>query len=151
MALTARLADPDPNVQRAAANSLEKSRIPDEAALRPVLIALNHMLHDWDDLVRRSALEAVRKLLDGRPIPGSRWTPLAVRRARAQRLRRIGFWAGIIAATLVVTLGVAWLLTGVDPNSLLGRFLLGITIVVALGSGLAQILGRVLRDPWDKG
>jgi hypothetical protein len=102
-------------------------------------------------LAALTTARSARKLLDGRPLPGSRWTPLAVRRARARRLRRVGFWAGITAALLVITLGVTWLLTAVDPNSLLGRFLLGITVAVALASGLAQILGRSLRDPWDKG
>ena len=150
-ALTKALADPDADVQRAAAGSLGQLKISDETALLQVLAALNRLLHDRYNDLRLSALETARKLLDGRPIPGSRWTSLAVRRARIRRLRRIGFWAGIIAATLVVTLCFAWLFRDVDPNSLLGRFMFGITIVVGLGGGLAQILGRALRDPWDRG
>jgi len=85
-ALLKALQDDDKDVRRAAAESLGQLKIEEETQLRPVLIALNHRLHDSNNLVRYKAFASLRKLLDGRPIPGYRWKPLA-KREQGQKLR----------------------------------------------------------------
>jgi hypothetical protein len=144
------LGDADGFVRRAAATSLGQLKVKEEGELRKLLVALNHGLHDTDDYVRRAALGAIRALLNGRPIPGYRWTPLRVRRERARRWKRIGFWTLVGAGVLLVALAGAWLLTNADPNSFMVRFLSGLAVLLGALGAIAQILGRALRDPWDK-
>jgi predicted NACHT family NTPase len=85
-ALILHLQDEDDDVRRAAARSLGELKIKDKAQLQSVLIALNRRLHDSDNRVRRYAFDSLRKLLEGRPIPGYRWKPLA-KQTFWQRLR----------------------------------------------------------------
>jgi HEAT repeat protein len=149
-ALVRVLSDVDVLVRQAAAASLGQLKVEDEKELRKRLVILNRVLHDTNDDVRRAALESIRALLDGRPIPGYRWTPLRARRARARRWKRIGFWTLVGAGVLLVTLAGAWLLTNADPNSFVVRFLSGLAVLLGALGAIAQILGRALRDPWDK-
>jgi HEAT repeat protein len=60
-------------VRRDAAENLGHLEIKDTIQLHQVLVALNRSLHDND--VRQVALVSIRKLLDGRAIPGYRWEP----------------------------------------------------------------------------
>ncbi|MEK8016178.1 MAG: HEAT repeat domain-containing protein, partial [Candidatus Parabeggiatoa sp.] len=90
----------DKDVRGAAAESLGQFKIEDETQLRPVLIALNHLLHDSNDRVRNTAFESLRKLLDGRPIPGYRWKPLA-KREQKQKL-----WLFSLSSLLVLLIAL---------------------------------------------
>ena len=85
-ALLLALQDKEYFVRIAAVKSLGQLKIEAEAQLQPVLIALNRSLHDNDDDVRGEAYESLRKLLDGLPIPGYRWKPLA-KQQKTQKLR----------------------------------------------------------------
>jgi HEAT repeat protein/energy-coupling factor transporter ATP-binding protein EcfA2 len=85
-ALLLALQDEYEYVRGAAAESLGQLKIEAEAQLQPVLIALNRRLHDNNEMVRRQAYESLRKLLDGLPIPGYRWKPLA-KQQKTQKLR----------------------------------------------------------------
>lgn len=78
--LTERLRDPEWDVRQAAARSLGQLNINVEVQLRYALIALNRALHDEDEDVRRDALVSIRKLLNGRPIPGYCWKPITAKR-----------------------------------------------------------------------
>ncbi len=102
---------------------------------------------DYD--VRRAALESIHKLLDGRPIPGYQWVPLRRRRARRLGLKRIAILSGVVAFLLLVALTVTLL----DPNSLISRWVTWLSIlasIVAILAAVAQVLGRTLRDPWER-
>jgi hypothetical protein len=146
-ALLAALADSNAFVRRAAAEGLGQLKIVDEAQLRQVLIALNRRLHDMDYIMGGSA---IRRLLDGRPIPGYRWVPIRERRERARKRRIAGFW--IIAITIELLLG--WIAAGVatylrvDP--FIERFVVYALALVALAAGGVQILSYFRRPPWDR-
>ena len=98
--LVGAIGDLDWRVREVATDSLVQLKIEDEAQQRAVLIALNRRLHDRDDDVRRAALAAIRRLLDGRQIPGYRWVPIREQQRRARIRKRIG-WA-VLALGLVV-------------------------------------------------
>jgi len=89
-ALLKALLDKDEYVRNTAADSLlDKLKIEDEKIIKQVLIRLNRDLHDGDEYVRMEAFESLRKHLNGRPIPGYRWKPLATE-GLFKRLGEIG-------------------------------------------------------------
>ena len=149
-ALVGALSDSEREVRSAATVSLSQLKIEDETQLCQVLIALNRRLHDRDDNVRRAALTAIRRLLDGRQIPGYHWVPIRERRERAKRRRILGYWVlGISMAVLV-----AWVAAGVTTYLSLDefwvRFVGVLAALVALAAGGVQVLGYFRRPPWDR-
>src|SRR5437870_1674363 len=148
--LQAALHDADSWVRWNAAESLGRLEIKDSFQLRKVLVALNRCLHDRDSYVCRAALVSIRQLLDGRSFPGYRWVPLRKRRAQKRRLKRIAFWFGTAACMVLIGLAATWLLGALDPNGFLVRFLAVLAGIVAFVAAVAQVLGRTLRDPWER-
>ena len=73
-------------MRSSAAQSLGKLEIKDESQLKKVLLALNRRLYDS---VQIFALKFIRKLLNGRPIPGYQWHSLEERKKRKERKERI--------------------------------------------------------------
>ncbi|HEX3641855.1 MAG TPA: hypothetical protein VHV10_11240, partial [Ktedonobacteraceae bacterium] len=109
----------------------------------------NRRLHDVEGPARRAALASIGQLLDGRPIPGSRWVPLQKRRAQKRRLKRIGSWLGTAAFIVLIGLITTWLLGILDPSGFPVRFLAVLSSIVAFAAAVTQVLGRTLRDPWE--
>ena len=140
--LLAALHDADRNVRTSAAANLGRLEIKDTILLRRVLVSLNRYLYDKDDDVRQAALESIRQLLDGRPIPGYQWVPLRERRARRWRLKRIAILAGVVAFFLLVALTVTLL----NPNSLIARWVTSLSILASA----ASVIGVTLRDLWKR-
>jgi hypothetical protein len=136
-------------LQQTVIESLGRMKIKNQTQLRQVLVILNRLLHNWDSTVRGDALASIRRLLDGRPIPGYRWVPLRKRRARRLRLKRIAFWLCMTVVMVMIALAATWLLGILDPNGLPVRFLVILAGIVAFVAAIAQVLGRTLRDPWD--
>ncbi|NOX60559.1 MAG: NACHT domain-containing protein [Chloroflexi bacterium] len=147
-ALIQALDDSAYSVRRAAASILVQLGIENEKTLRHALIALNRRLHDIDDDVRRAALEAIRNLLDGRPIPGYHWQSLRKKQARRQRLKRWGAGLGLGFVVILMALVATWLLTDAPPNSFLVRFLTALGALVGFAAGVTTILGWTLREHW---
>lgn len=143
-------ADEDADIRLGATRSMGRLVISDETQMRNILLALSCRLNDENSDIRRTALESARKLLDGRPVPGYKWTPLRVRRQRRRRILRAGFWLGVVFVVVGSALAATWLLTDLDPNSFWVRFLVALGAIVGFGSGIAQILGRAMRSPWDR-
>ena len=147
-ALVEALADSDSDVRQAAASSLGKLKAKelDEALWHQILIALNRRLHDFDDRVRRAALEAIGSLVDGRPLPGYRWKPIGERQARQKRRRQVGKWLGIVAMLLLVGAVVTLLADYVDPDNFWFRLASTVGVLIGVLAGVAQVLGRDMRD-----
>ncbi|GEM_PF-2526234 len=103
-ALLQALNDKDDWVRRATAESLGKLEIKDENVLRKVLHALNRCLYYDDSYVRNRALESIRKLLNGRPIPGYHWHSLEERENRRKQKERI---EKLCLPSLIVIFGLA--------------------------------------------
>lgn len=129
---------------------LGQLEIKDEAQLRRVLIALNRRLHDRDDDVRRAALTAIRRLLDGRQIPGYRWVPIRERRERARRRRIFWYWVLGISLAVLVAWVAAGLTTYLSLDEFWVRFVGALAALVALAAGAVQVLGWFRRPPWDR-
>lgn len=137
-------------VRGAAAHSLGRIRNYDDAQLSKVLHALSLRLRGEDRDVSTNALASMRTLVQGRPIPGYKWTPLRVRRERRRRLRQAGYWLLVSFVVIAVALAATWLLADVATDSFLVRFLALLAAIVAFGGAIAQILGRAMRSPWDR-
>lgn len=148
--LVAELSNSDENVRAGAARSLGKFDLQEESELCGVLIALNRRLHDRNDDVRRAALTSIRRLLDGRQIPGYRWVPIRERRERARKRRILGYWVVGISLGLLV----AWVAAGVatywQVDPFIERFVTYALALVALAAGGVQVLGWLRRPPWDR-
>ncbi|MEM7532948.1 MAG: HEAT repeat domain-containing protein [Chloroflexota bacterium] len=93
----------DWRVRESATSALGQIKIEDDELYLRSLISLNRYLHDVDDDVRRTALEVIRTLTEGRQLPGYRWTPI---RTRLQRRRWFGYGAIASVILLLVTLAV---------------------------------------------
>jgi HEAT repeat protein len=148
-ALLQALHDASWQVRSQAARNMGRLEIKDPIQLRHVLVALNCCLYDWDDDVRGAALGSIRRLLDGRPIPGYQWVPLQKRRARYLRLKRIAFWLDVTTVVALIGLAATWLLGALNPNGFPMRFLAVLAGIIAFVAVVAQVLGRTLRDPWE--
>jgi HEAT repeat protein/energy-coupling factor transporter ATP-binding protein EcfA2 len=140
--------DPDESVRWRVAESLGLLEIKDPNQLRKVLVSLNHLMYDDFRHTDLTVLTSLRRLLDGRPIPGYQWIPLRKRRAQRLRLKRTSFWLGIIALILVIGFVATWLFGDLDPSGFIARFLMLLASIVTFIAAVAQILGRTLRDPW---
>lgn len=148
--LLAALSDGEGKVRQAAVRSLGQLEIKNETVLYRTLVALNRRLHDWHDAVREEALKAIRKLVEGRPLPGYQWTPLRVRRERRewwQKVRKLivfGWTCFVIFAAIVI-----WVLIPPDPNSLPMQFIAALVFLIFLGAAVTQILD-VVEKWWSK-
>ena len=82
-ALLAALGDGDEQVRWQAVDTLKSFRIEDGEMLSRVLAVLSCKMHDIDlwGRVRGEALNAARRLVEGRPLPGYRWVPIGERPA----------------------------------------------------------------------
>lgn len=149
-ALLCSLSDSDSKVREAISVSLGQLKIEDETQLRYVLIALNRCLHDRDDDVRRAALTAIRRLLDGRQIPGYRWVPIRERRERARRWRIFWYWVLGISLAVLVAWVAAGLTTYLSLDEFWVRFVGALAALVALAAGAVQVLGWFRRPPWER-
>ncbi|MBV7328161.1 HEAT repeat domain-containing protein [Chloroflexi bacterium TSY] len=148
-ALIQALRDNDINVRQTAASSLSRLEIKDEVLFDRTLTKLNRHLHNLDDDIRRNALEVTRTLVDGRPLPGYRWTPIAVRLARRRRIKQVAFWAGLVFVLVLICLVATWLLTDVDENSFVVRFFALFGGLIGFVSAFAALIGWVLRSPFE--
>ncbi len=74
-ALAEALSDSEQSVRRAALAALGNQAV-EPAKLGRLLIALNSVLHGGDDEDRCLALASIRRLVDGRCIPGHNWIPI---------------------------------------------------------------------------
>ena len=92
--------------------------------------------------MRRVALVSIQQLLDGRPIPDYRWVLLQKRQARLRSLKRIAILAGAVAFLLLVALTVTLL----DPNSLIARWVISLSIIASFVS----VIGVTLRNLWER-
>lgn len=92
-----------------------------------------------------AALTAIRSQVEGRQLPGYRWVPLRQRRERRRRLAAALHWLLLLAGAVMA----AWALAYLDEESLGMRTLLILFGLIGMGAGLAQIVGRPLRNPWD--
>jgi hypothetical protein len=137
-------------IQLTAANLLSRLVIKDETQLRSVLIALNRRLHDRDDDVRRAALTAIRRLLDGRQIPGYCWVPIRERREKARKRRILGYWVIGLAVLLLVAWVAAGVATYLRVDPFIERFVAYALGLVALTAGAVQVWGWFRRPPWDR-
>ena len=137
-------------VREAALGSLGQLKIEDETQLRTVLIALNRRLHDRDDDVRRAALTAIRRLLDGRQIPGYRWVPIRERQRR-RRIRQI-LDIGVLGIGLVaLTLWIGGIASGqLDFAAGWVRAVGGLAGLVSLVAGVDLWLSHRRRPPWER-
>ena len=149
-ALLEALRDPEESVRRITVESLGHLEIKDPNQLHQVLVNLNRLM--YDDFIHADliALTSLRRLLDGRPIPGYQWVPLEKRRARRLRLKRTAFWLGIVVLMAMISFVATWLLGALDPNGFVARFLVLLVSIVAFVAAVAQILGWTLRDPWER-
>jgi HEAT repeat protein len=98
LALVVALQDSDFWLQHTAAESLGQLKIKDQAQLQRVLIALSQSLPD--SKVRNEALGAIRKLLDGRQIPGYCWRSLAERQNKWLQFKALP-WEKLVLIALV--------------------------------------------------
>jgi len=149
-ALVSVLVDDNSSVWFPAMYSLGQLKIEDETQLHRVLIALNRRLHDRDDDVRRAALTAIRRLLDGRQIPGYRWVPIRKRRERAKKRRILGYWVIGLAVLLLVAWVGAGVATYLRVDPFIERFVAYALALVALAAGVVQVSGWLRRPPWDR-
>ena len=150
-ALMMALGASDSTVRQAAASSLGGLEIQDETLLRRVLIALNRRLHDGNDDVRRAALTAIRRLLDGRQIPGYRWVPIREQQRRARIRKRIGWTVlGLGLVMLVLWLG------GIANGQLdsVAAWVWGVVrrlvVMIFLTAGFDLLFSYCRRPPWDQ-
>ena len=149
-ALVEALADSAWDVRAAAAESLGQLKIEDEAQLRTVLIALNRRLHDRDDDVRRAALTAIRRLLDGRQIPGYRWVPIREQQRRVRIRKRIG-WAVLGLGLVLSALCIGGVANGqLDFADGWVRVVGGLAGLASLAAGVDLWLTHRRRPPWDR-
>lgn len=118
--------------------------------LAQLLVGLSRQLHRWDDDQRQNALDVIDKQLEGRPLPGYRWTPIRERIERRRRLNQIRWWAMVICMMLLAALVMAYLSARLDANSLLVRFGAALALITGLAAGVAQVLGWTLRNPYEK-
>lgn len=148
-ALVSVLADSNSSVWFPAMYSLGQLKIEDETQLRTVLIALNRRLHDGDDDVRRAALTAIRRLLDGRQIPGYRLVPLREQQRRARLRNRID-WTVLGLGLVVLALCVGGVATGqLDFAAVWVRVVGGLAGLTFLAAGVDLWLAHRRRLPWD--
>jgi len=108
--LVAALQDENNWVQMEATRSLSQLKIKDETQLQRVLIALNQSLYYDNDIVfeKKDVLDAIRKLLNGRQIPGYRWHSFEKRQQKWQSLKNLQFKKIILiflVSLLVLILG----------------------------------------------
>jgi hypothetical protein len=148
-ALLTLLSAPERYVRSAAASALGRLEIKNATMHRRVLIALNRRLHDRHDNVRGAALTALRAQVEGRQLPGYRWTPLRQRQRRRRRIQWISWWVFVLCALLLLALLLAVVAARLDANSLLVRWGLALVGLSGLLAGLAQIIGRALRNPFE--
>lgn len=133
-----------------AAETIGQLKIEDETQLRTVLIALNRRLHDRHDDVRRAALTAIRRLLDGRQIPGYRWVPIREQRRRARLRKRIG-WAVLGLGLFVLALCIGGVVNGqLDFSAGWVRVVGGLAGLASLAAGVELWLAHRRRPPWDR-
>jgi len=99
---------------------------------------------------RQNALDVIDKQLEGRPLPGYRWTPIRERLARRRRLNRFRWWALVACLLVLVALVLAYLSAQLDADSLLVRFGAAVALITGLAAGVAQVLGWTLRNPYEK-
>ena len=119
--------------------------IKDKAMLYRILIALNRRLHDRDDNVRRAALSSIRKLVEGRPLPGYQWVPLRERKAREHKIMRLINFTLIIVALIVSFLYWQILLTFISDKNIVIQFIAWILPVATFVAASVQILGEDRR------
>lgn len=100
--------------------------------------------------MRRAALIASNQLIEGRPLPGYRWTPIRERLERRRRLNRFRWWALVVCLLVLAALVLAYLSARLDPDSLLVRFGAALALLTGLAAGVAQVLGWTLRNPYEK-
>lgn len=134
------------SVRSSTIQRLGQMKIPDDQDLQQVLIALNRFLHDHDDDIRRAALSAIHNLVAGRPLPGYRWVPLRQRMEQRRRMYAIAHWAILLIGVIMVAFGLSYL----DANTRLMQVITVLSGLIGIAAGLAQIVGKSLRNPWDK-
>ena len=140
------LTDTEQLMRSCAVDALNKLQIKDEVHYQRLLIRLNRRLHSVDDHERQEALSAIRLLVNGRPLPGYRWVSLRAKRERRRRLYAAFHWALLLVGVVMVAFGLNYL--GAETRLMQVLTVLGGLIGIA--AGLAQIVGKSLRNPWDK-
>lgn len=95
--------------------------------------------------VSNAALQSIRQLTQGRQLPGYRWIPLAERQQRRQRLFRAVYGVVLFIGVALTAFGLSYL----APDNRLLQTLTVLGGLIGIAAGLAQILGKTLRTPWD--
>jgi len=144
--LLSALSAPEPYVRDRAVEALGKLQIKNETEYRESLIRLNRLLHNVDDNVRRAALDTILILVDGRPLPGYHWISLRTRQERRRRLYAAAHWTILLVGMIMVALGLSYL----DAETRLMQVITVLGGLIGIAAGLAQIVGKSLRNPWEK-
>lgn len=140
------LADEQWDMRRSAVAALGKLQIKDEGEYSQLLIRLNRRLHSIDDDKRKHVLDAIRTLVNGRPLPGYHWTPLRQRMEQRRSMYAIAHWAILLIGVIMVALGLSYL----DANTRCMQVLIVLGLLSGIAAGVLQVVGKSLRNPWEK-
>ena len=148
--LVAYLGDSSGRVRRGAAGSLGQLELKDKDQLRRVLIALNRHLHGWNDDVRRAALTAIRRLLDGRQIPGYRWVPVREQQRRRRRRKMLDIGVFVVGLVVLAALTTGLLFGRLELSSVWAQVVGGLSLLAALLGGGDLLWNYWHRPPWER-
>lgn len=131
-------------VRHAAAIALGNCLIGDESQFRRVVTHLHRELYSLNGL-REPTLQSLKRLLDGRRLPGEKWVPLRQRQERRRSFNRAMHWGILGVGVALAAYGLAFL----DQTDMLMKFVVVLGGLIGITAGVAQIVGKPLRNPWE--